>query len=293
MRFDIRYVTTFRYPGEVVESQNELRAAPLSDERQQLLHYDVLTSPSSRVTSYTDYWGTHVDAFGIRGPHTSLEVVAEATVEVAAPPVLTASPRWSELEDQSFRDAHLEYLEPSSHTEWGDGVRGHVFELKEQSGDDVVDTVLAFHRLLGTGFTYAPGSTYVGIDAERVLELRGGVCQDFAHLMIALCRCAGIPARYVSGYLFARDGEVGADPMDDRIDVQTHAWVEVGLPGFGWWGLDPTNRQRVGERHVVIGRGRDYDDVAPLRGVYTGPEADELSVKVHMRRFNAQAQQQQ
>lgn len=295
MRFDISYTTTFRYPGEVVESQNELRAAPVSDDRQQLLHYDVRTKPSSRVTSYTDYWGTHVDAFGIRGQHQSLEVVAEATVEVAPPPVLTASPRWSEVNHHSFRDQHLEYLDPSAHATWRDGIARVANDLRERSGDDVVETVLAFHRLLGTGFTYVPGSTFVGIDAEKVLESREGVCQDFAHLMIAMCRAVGVPARYVSGYLFARDGEVGRDPEADRIEVQTHAWVEVGLPGAGWWGLDPTNRQRVGERHVVIGRGRDYDDVSPLRGVYTGPRADRLEVSVHMRRFTAaqQAQQQQ
>lgn len=292
MRFDIRYATTFRYPGEVVESQNELRAAPLADDRQQLLHYDVRTTPSSRVSSYTDYWGTRVDTFGVRVPHRSLEVVAEATVEVTPQPVPASSPVWSEVHAPEFRDAHLEYLEPSSHTEWGDGIHGLAREEAERAGDDVLATVLAFHRMLGTRFTYDPGATFVGIDAEQVLKAEAGVCQDYAHLMIALCRSIGIPARYVSGYLFARDGEVGRDPEADRIEVQTHAWVEVALPGAGWWGLDPTNRQRVGERHIVIGRGRDYDDVAPLRGVYTGPQAEELEVRVHMRRFAAAQQQQ-
>jgi hypothetical protein len=113
------------------------------------------------------------------------------------------------------------------------------------------------------------------------------VCQDFAHLAVAMYRSLGIPARYVSGYLFAADDATGRDTTVDEIDVQTHAWVEVALPGAGWLALDPTNAQPVGERHVTIGRGRDYDDVSPFRGAYRGPAAHELSAQVHLRRLPA------
>ena len=292
MRFDIRYTTRFRYDSEVVESQNDLRACPAVNARQQLLHYRVTTSPASRVFSYSDYWGTRVDAFGVRGPHTELEVVAEATVETSRPAMLTVAPRWDELADPGYRDTHVEYLRPSPHTEWGDAVAQEAARVRDLVGDDVVSAVLAINRFVGTTVTYAPGATYVGVSTEEVLDRREGVCQDFAHLFIAMCRSLGIAARYVSGYLFAVDESRGASTDRDEVEVQTHAWVEVAVPGADWWPLDPTNRQEVGVRHIKIGHGRDYDDVAPMRGTYTGPAEHDLDVHIHIRRL-AQVQQQQ
>ncbi len=294
MRYDIVFTTVFEYDGPVAESQNELRAAPASDGRQQLLHYDVRTRPSSRVWSYSDYWGTRVDTFGVRAAHDRLEVTAEATVETSVPARVTASPRRYELEDPAFRDLHLDYLSRSPHVSWTDDIAGPARERVEEAGDDVVGAVLSLHRYIGTGFEYdQDGDTYVGVPIEEVLASRRGVCQDFAHLMVGMCRSVGIPARYVSGYLFARDGQAGDDPGDDRIEVQTHAWVEVAIPGHGWWGLDPTNRQEIGVRHIKIGHGRDYDDVTPLRGVYSGSAEHTLGVHVELRRMVAAQQQQQ
>lgn len=300
MRFDITYTTRFEYESEVAESQNELRAAPAAHGHQQVVHYDVRTVPSSRVFSYVDYWGTRVDAFGIRAPHRRLAVVASATVETSQPPVLAVTPRMSDL-TPAHRDEHVEYLARSPHADWGEQVASLARKKTEEVGDDLVGLVLALHRAIGTTCEYQAGETYVGVDVETVLALRRGVCQDFAHLMIALCRAAGIPARYVSGYLFTGDDAIGADVEGDRVQVQTHAWAEVAVPGFGWWGLDPTNRQEVGQRHVKIGHGRDYEDVAPMRGVYLGPPEHRLEVAVDMHRASiteasineAQSQQQQ
>jgi transglutaminase-like putative cysteine protease len=297
MRFDIVYETRFSYDHAVAESQNELRAAPTVDARQQVVHYDVRTTPSSRVFSYTDYWGTRVDAFGIRHAHDQLVVVAEATVETSTPPVLAVSPRFTDL-TPALLDEHREYLERSTHVDWGDAITDEVAQRRAGAGDDLVGFVLALHRLVGTSCTYAPGATYVGVPVDDVWAAREGVCQDFAHLLVAACRAGGVPARYVSGYLFARDeSDLDVpDPAGDRVTVQTHAWVEVAVPGYGWLALDPTNRQQVGERHVKIGHGRDYDDVAPLRGVYAGGADHTLDVTVDMRRaaaVEAQVQQQQ
>ncbi|GGI05092.1 transglutaminase family protein [Egicoccus halophilus] len=296
MRLDIRYTTRFVYEAPVVESQNELRACPASDERQQLVHYDVTTTPSSRVASYVDYWGTRVDTFGIRGPHQLLEVAAEATVEtlpVVAPTV--GLPR-AALQDPVFRDRHQELLQRSAHVDWGTGVAAAARRHAEGAGDDVLALVHAVHEGAAE-LSYAPGRTYVGVPVEKVLAAGGGVCQDFAHLAIAMYRSLGVPARYVSGYFFTRDDATGADVHEaEEVEVVTHAWVEVAVPlpaadggrGVGahlWLALDPTNRQPVGERHVTIGRGRDYDDVSPFRGVFSGPPAHELSVNVRMRRL--------
>lgn len=296
MRFDIRYTSRFQYTSPVSESQNELRACPASDQRQQVSHYRVVTRPSARTHSYIDYWGTRVDTFGIRAPHDSLEVVAECTVDTSPSSQVTAAPRRAALLDPYFRDEHLEYLGRSPHVQWGPAVEDLALQRAEPTGDDVVGAVLALHRLVGTSFDYVPGATHLGVEVDEILSSREGVCQDFAHVVIALCRSIGVPARYVSGYLFASSDDLGDDPEGDEIDVQTHAWVEAAIPDHGWLALDPTNRQQVGERHVKIGHGRDYDDVTPLKGTYVGDAQHDLQAGVHMRRMvpaQAQAQQQQ
>jgi transglutaminase-like putative cysteine protease len=285
VRLDIRYRCRFSYDHPVRESQNELRAAPASDPRQTLISYRVSTSPASRVFSFTDYFGTRVDAFGVREPHGVLEVVAEASVETRRSPLITAAPRRQALFERTFRDEHLEYLEPSPHAAWGSGVDEEAARQAELAGPDVVGLVLAIHRRVGSTMTYRPGSTYVGMPVEEVLVRREGVCQDYAHLAVAMCRSVGVPARYVSGYLFTSDDATGADVEGEVARVQTHAWFEAAVPGVGWVALDPTNAQEVGLRHVKIGHGRDYDDVPPLRGVFSGAAEADLEVTVDMRRL--------
>ena len=286
MRFDIRYECRFVYDGLVRESQNELRVCPLSDEHQHLVNYRVMV-PSSRVLSFTDWWGTRVDAFGVREPHLVLEVVAEATVETRPRPLLTTDPRSSELAGAAFRDRYSEYLDRTRHASWGEAVAAAAAQQVALAGPGVVSQVLALSRFAGSHLTYERGSTYVGVDVDEVYASRAGVCQDFAHLAVSLCRAVGIPARYVSGYLFTEDERIGAESDHEVVDVQTHAWFEAAVPGFGWLALDPTNGLEVGLRHVAIGRGRDYDDVAPLRGAYAGSAGHELQVAVSMRRTAA------
>lgn len=290
MRFDIRYSCRFTYDQLVRESQNELRACPATDEHQQLISYKVVTTPSSRILSFTDWWGTRVDTFGVREPHLVLDVVAEATVETHPRPLLTTDPRVSALDDPAFRDAHAEYLERTRHANWGPALADEAARQVAAAGSGVVSQVLALHRFVASQMAYQPGSTYVGVGIDEVFERRTGVCQDFAHLAIALCRSVGIPARYTSGYLFTVDDSTGADVGSgsaDVVRVQTHAWFEAAVPTLGWVALDPTNGLEVGVRHVAIGRGRDYDDVQPLRGVFAGQAKHQLEVEVEIRRLGA------
>jgi transglutaminase-like putative cysteine protease len=293
LRLDIRYVTRFDYASPVRESQNELRACPTSDHRQQLLSYRVTTSPSSRIHTSTDYWGTRVDAFGVRTPHDHLEIVAEAVVDTTRVPPITSSPTLDAVRDPAFRDEHVDYLQRTAHADWGPAIEREARRILDTVGDDVINLGLALYRFSASRLRYQPGATYVGVDVEEVLERGEGVCQDYAHLTVALARSVGLPARYVSGYLFTADDATGADVEGDVIEVQTHAWVELAIPGAGWLALDPTNRTEVAERHVKIGHGRDYDDVPPLKGVFSGPGEMELTASVEMRRFTAQTQQQQ
>jgi transglutaminase-like putative cysteine protease len=293
MRFDIRYRTAFTYEDLVRESQNELRACPTSDGEQELISYRVVTSPSAKVYSFTDYWGTRVDAFGLRLPHVALEVVAEASVETHRRPLLTVAPHLDVLRDAAFCDEHWEYLQRSPHADWGSGVEFEAARQRDIIGDDLVSLVLGLHRVTGARLSYAVGETDVGTPVEEVFARGKGVCQDYAHVAVALCRSQGIPARYVSGYLFTRDDRTGADVDGDLVNVQTHAWFEAAIPGFGWLALDPTNQQEVGLRHVKIGHGRDYDDVQPFRGVFAGSTMPTVEPHVEIRRLQQQQQSQQ
>jgi hypothetical protein len=162
MRFDIRNRTVFTYTAPVVESQNELRACPLTDDCQRLLDYRVTVQPAARVFSHMDYWGTRVDSFGIRRPHSSMEVVAEASVETRPRPLPTAAPRFDALTRPDFVDAHIEYLAPDAHTSAGEAVRAAAARQVDLAGPDVVGVVLAVHRFVGSTLEYRPGATQVG-----------------------------------------------------------------------------------------------------------------------------------
>jgi transglutaminase-like putative cysteine protease len=281
MRLEIRYVNEFTYHEPAWESHNLLRACPADIGPQRLLDYNVEVTPHARIHSYTDYWGTKVDEFGIVEPHTLLRVVAESTVETSDPP---DPDRGSDLDSlDAVRGELSTYLRPSPHATWDDLIEGQAREAVDGIGD-VVDASLAISAAVTKSLDYVPGATYVGVDVTDVLSQGKGVCQDFAHLGIAMYRSVGIPARYVSGYLYAADQTRAVAPDEAELNVQTHAWIEVFVPDHGWWALDPTNNQTLGELHVKIGHGRDYEDVMPLRGVYHGGAGHDLGVQVRISR---------
>lgn len=291
MRLDIRYTCCFEYGELVRESQNELRACPVSDARQTLLGYRVSTSPPARVLSFEDYWGTRVDAFGVREPHIFLEVTAEATVETRPTPLPARSPGLDALRDPAFVEAHWEHLQPTGRTEGDERVGAEARAQVALAGPECVGVALAIHRRVGTLLRRVPGRRGVVPRLDEVLDRGEGTARDHAHLAVAMARSVGLPARYASGYLFEDDGGGGPGPQGpgdedgDAARVQTHAWFEVAVPGLGWLGLDPAGHRAVGLRHVKIGHGRDHDDVPPLRGTYSGPPDATLDVSVEMRRL--------
>jgi transglutaminase-like putative cysteine protease len=281
VKLSIRYLTTFTYDTAVNESHNALRAKPEESSRQRLLDYRVEVDPPGAILSHVDYWGTWVDTFSVVGRHTQLSVLAESHVDTTPISAPTNSPLW---DPTIARENWYEYISPSPHVAWDDRVAA-IAKRVADGKRDAVAVALAVVDEVAALLTYEPGTTEVGTSVDEILERGGGVCQDYAHLALAVYRSAGIPARYISGYLYATDSSLGDDPDVDEIHVATHAWVEVHIPGFGWWGLDPTNRLVVGERHVKIGHGRDYEDVMPLRGVYHGDaESGGLEVAVTMSR---------
>jgi transglutaminase-like putative cysteine protease len=307
MRLAIRYVSRFRYPESAWDSHNVLRACPTSDASQRLLDYRLDVEPAARVTTHIDSWGTRVDEIQVRDPHRELLVAARATVETGERPDPHDSPEAAGLAadafaEPTFRDPHWVYLQGTRHAGRPPAVTDQAREaIRGQAG--ALDLVDEIHAHVHESLEYRPGTTYIGQDIGAVLAGGTGVCQDFVHVGLAMYRAVGVPARYVSGYFYAIDGTEGAMPQDTEVAVQTHAWLEVAIPGWGWWAIDPTNHLVAGERHVKIGHGRDYDDVLPLRGVYHGTSEQHLHVEVGMSRgelsalaplaISTQAQQQQ
>lgn len=289
VRLSISYRMHFRYSEPVTESQNEVRVRPRSDERQQVLSYRLSSRPELPVLSVIDYWGTCVEHLGLRTPHTELELLAEAAVETEPSPAIEAAPAPLSLADEDFRSEHYEFLAPSAHVCWepGGAVEGLAASAVADAASvpEMVSAVIAEVR---SALRYRQGATDIGVSLPELLAGGVGVCQDFAHLAAGMLRSAGVPTRYVSGYLFARDEtapdagklDAGDAASEGAVSVQTHAWIEAAVPGWGWWALDPTNGGEVGERHVVIGCGRDYGDVPPVRGVFAGSGTPEVYSEV-------------
>ncbi|MCY3893143.1 MAG: transglutaminase family protein [Acidimicrobiaceae bacterium] len=285
MRLDIAYRLHFTYAEPVSESQNEIRVRPRDDLRQQVLSYRLTTTPATRVLQTRDYFGTTVDHLGMRAPHDDLLVVAEASVETTPADGAPAPVSCERLSDQQFVNSRIEYLAPSQHVQWGELVNEVASWAVRSAADDVCERVLAVAQAVPTVLTYERGSTAIGVTLEELIDGGRGVCQDFAHLAVGMLRCTGIPARYVSGYLFALDEtrpdhDADGDSDSTAISVQTHAWIEAAVPGYGWHALDPTNGGPVGERHVVIGYGRDYNDIPPVRGVFNGAADAKVDAEV-------------
>ena len=281
MRLEIRYVNEFIYAEPVTESHNMLRACPVDEGQQRRFDYRVEVSPDARIDSYTDYWGTRVDEFGIQAAHSTLRVIAESVVETGTPPAPTADSPLSRYQEVAIELS--EYLRSSPHARWDPAIANLAAESVAGS-KTVLEAVGAIADTVSSSLAYAPGATFVGVDIGQVLAQGKGVCQDFAHLAISMYRSCGIPARYVSGYLYATDQTEAVAPTDPEVEIQTHAWIEVFVPGHGWWALDPTNHRPAGELHVKIGHGRDYQDVMPLRGVYHGDADHKLGVLVQITR---------
>ena len=266
-----------RYGHEVVDSYNEARLVPLTLERQICLEARVEVEPAARLFRYWDYWGTIVNAFDLHVPHSELEVRGRSVVETSPAATTPADLEWAALADPHVLDQFSEFLSPTSYVSAGDTTLADEIESLRGLPRPAL-AARAAADWVRDRLVYQPGATDVGTSATEALHQGQGVCQDFAHLTLALLRALGIPARYVSGYLHPNaDAGVG-----ERISGQSHAWIDWWCGD--WLGWDPTHGVAVGERHVVIGRGRDYGDVPPLKGLYHGVPAVAHEVNVELTR---------
>jgi transglutaminase-like putative cysteine protease len=275
-RLAIRHTTTSRYAGEVFASFNEARLTPLRGSGQALIESHVWVEPSAVLHSYRDYWGTTVHAFDVQRPHTELDVVGSSIVEshVHARSVATS---WSEIDDAT-RDSFYEFLAPTRATTADMSLEQLAAELR-RTACGPVDAVRAALECVRERVSYERGVTTVSTSAAEAWRRGIGVCQDFAHVTLALLRAMGVPARYVSGYVHPEPDA----PIGETMVGESHAWVEAWLGD--WTPFDPTLSVAVGERHVIVARARDYADVAPMRGIYTGAAVAGQDVEVEVTRL--------
>jgi transglutaminase-like putative cysteine protease len=267
MLLRIVHTTRFEYEKPAYQSHNEVRMRPLDGPDQRCVKFELETRPNASSLEYRDYYGNCVFALSVHQPHSEFSVVARSVVErpPANSPVPVETPFETFLLDDRLRyQAEYDFLGASRHIPFSDPIRKFFWMSRPRRAEDVTDYTNRIVTYVHAQFAYEPGKTKVQSTADEILSVGAGVCQDFAHLTIGVLRLAGIPSRYVSGYL--------APALDSGVQSvgaqASHAWLEVQLPGAGWTGFDPTNGCQVDQRHIRVAVGRDYSDVPPMRGVY-------------------------
>ncbi|QAY65029.1 transglutaminase family protein [Paenibacillus protaetiae] len=294
MKLSISHVTHYEYETPVTDSVNEIRLTPSTNERQSCYQQAIWIEPNASLFSYEDYFGNRVHAFSVNNPHRKLTIRTQMTVVTRSAPspeeqaaLMNGRPAreaWLWLESEEAHNRFAEFLLPTGYTAVTPAVRLFADSV-DSAADDKELSVLGWLTELSSkireDFIYDPNATTVKTKAADLLENKRGVCQDFAHLMIACSRARRIPARYVSGYHFVGDLQGGASGFEQA----SHAWVEAYVPSVGWCCFDPTNKTPVGERYVKLGHGRDYIDIVPVKGVYQGSGEQRLQVLVDVRRL--------
>jgi transglutaminase-like putative cysteine protease len=280
--YSVRHITTFLYEPAVRESVMELRLQPRSDARQRCLKFHLDVDPGANIMEYRDFMGNTVHHFDIAESHSQIKVTSQALVEVDLEPAPRDAGSWADLDAIVESEDHWEMLLPSQFTEPSESLEALAKELNCARRETPLRLLLELNQAIYETFAYVPNSTKVDSLIDEALESRQGVCQDFAHIMIALARGLRIPCRYVSGYLYR-----GESATDRSMEGASHAWVEALVPEAGWVAFDPTNNCLGEGRHIKVALGRDYADVPPTRGVYKGGAQSELSVAVIVSPANA------
>ena len=263
MKLEIVHSTRYRYDGPIAETVMEVRLQPMDGNGQRCVDFRLELSHGVKARSYMDGYGNHVHYFNLVRPHSGMSVISRSVVE-------TGLDRDANTGEELVQD-FLRFRAPVKDV---DGVRElarrHV--IADASSPGGVEQALDELTLtISREFTYDRTVTNVYSAVDDVLSLRAGVCQDFAHLFIAVARTMGVPARYVSGYIHT---------PGEKVVAASHAWAEAWIPGRGWVGFDATHPVRTTPHHVRLAVGRDYTDAAPTRGVYVGSATGTMSISV-------------
>lgn len=274
-RFVIHHVTKYTYPEPVRDSANQVMLYPLKDLYQVLQSQRITITGEPVVEVYKDYYGNEVGSFMKSAAHMELRIDSTISVITSSRPLpvddAPIEQQWNNLQEIKFMVPYIDFLKQESFLA--------LPELKEVAEAGFYKTVSVFtavqqlNAYVYQNFQYIKGITSVSTTLDEIWQLKAGVCQDFAHILLSMLRLLCIPARYVSGYVCPHDHTL-------RGEGATHAWVEAYIPYYGWLGLDPTNNCVVNDLHVRLAVGRNFSDVSPVRGTYKGTAKQTLEVGV-------------
>jgi len=269
MRFRIKHVTRYLYEKPASHSHNDVRLTPIDAPDQKRIVFRLDVTPAAEISEYRDAFGNLTHSIDIEPPHTELVISSDSVVdrlELPAQPSKRITFSDYLAGDSARMKEYAEFLNPSRYVPFNDRLRKFFWSVRPQLFEDITAYTERMMLYVRNQFGYDGNTTNVHSTVDDILTSGGGVCQDFAHLSIGLLRLAGIPARYVSGYL-APDPRRNANSPPPEL--ASHAWLEALLPGTGWTGFDPTHRTRTMIRHIRLAVGRDYNDLPPVSGVYT------------------------
>jgi transglutaminase-like putative cysteine protease len=277
MKWDITHRTYYQYASPVRGSHNEVHLEPISNEEQTLESFDLKVTPETRIRHYHDFYSNDVHHFEIVEPHSELAIESRSVVtthgQLSLPIDMRPAPR-SKLKDVMNVGRCYDFIQASRYVDTEPETWRLALDAIHDE-DDVWQSALRLMAFVHQHLTYQSNSTGVHTHMRDVLAARRGVCQDFAHVLLGLCRTLQIPALYVSGYLATETASA------------THAWVEVFVPGHRWQGLDPTHNRQTDETYVKLAVGRDYADVPPVRGTYKGTTDRTLTVDVRIQKMDS------
>ncbi len=268
MRFRIKHITRYVYEQPASHSHNDVRLTPIDAPDQKRIAFRLDVTPAAEISEYRDSFGNLTHSIDIQPPHTELVIASDSVVERFALPPHPSTPITFHdylVDDAARMEQYGEFLNPSRYVPFSDRLRRFFWSVRPQLSEDITAYTERMMLYVRNQFGYDGATTHVHSTVDDILTTGGGVCQDFAHLSIGLLRLAGIPARYVSGYLAPNPDR---SPDSPPPELASHAWVEALLPGAGWTGFDPTHRTRTMIRHIRVAVGRDYNDLPPVSGVY-------------------------
>ncbi|MBC7904656.1 MAG: transglutaminase family protein [Gemmatimonadaceae bacterium] len=274
-RFNIQHITSYIYEGPVRDSANQIILYPLQDEFQEVHHQEIRITGDPQVEVYRNYYGNLVGSFMHAEPHSTLVINSKVEVFVKSRPMpsdeIPAPQQWQQLHEIRHHTPYIDFLKQEN-VEALPEIESFA-ALQSLKVNTPLHAANHLTTLVYENFTYIKGITDVETTLNEIWKLRAGVCQDFAHMLLAMLRLLEIPARYVSGYICPNKNGM-------RGEGATHAWVEAYIPYFGWVGFDPTNNCITNDLHVRLATGRSFSDVSPVKGTYKGTAAHTLEVGV-------------
>jgi transglutaminase-like putative cysteine protease len=272
--FKIHHITKYEYDRPVRESVNEIKIYPYVNAAQETLLHEIIVTGQPEILSFFDYWGNKTGMFNLLPMHKELIVESQMVLRTTAPDeaVINFNSGFIELAAEIKDDLNLIELAESSVIQKQAAIADIISSIKTGT-TSIAGIAQNCSEYIYNNFKYIKGITDIETTVDEIIEKQGGVCQDFAHVMLHVLRTLKIPSRYVSGYICPNKKGV-------RGEGATHAWVEVYVPQYGWAGIDPTNNVWVTNNHVKLAIGRYFNDCSPIKGSFKGPAHQKLSVHV-------------